>query len=54
LQSSKNGKHSLERNQKNKQDFWIWGGDNAYSNTGEMNKLKMDSETLINKRDISS
>jgi alkaline phosphatase D len=39
---------------KNKPDLWIWERDNAYSNTGEMNNLKMDSETLINKRDISS
>jgi alkaline phosphatase D len=34
---------------KNKPNFWIWGGDNAYSNTDEIDKLRMDYETLKTK-----
>ncbi|AUC84486.1 alkaline phosphatase [Polaribacter sp. ALD11] len=35
---------------KNKPNLWIWGGDNIYSDTHDMNKLKKDYETLKNQK----
>ncbi|TXD49052.1 alkaline phosphatase D family protein [Polaribacter sp. IC073] len=35
---------------KNKPDLWVWGGDNIYSDTHDMNKLRKDYETLRNQK----
>lgn len=35
---------------KNKPNLWIWGGDNIYADTHDMNKLKNDYATLKNQK----
>ena len=35
---------------KNEPNLWIWGGDNIYSDTDNMNKLKEDYESLRNQK----
>ena len=35
---------------KNKPNLWIWGGDNIYADTHDMNKLKKDYATLKNQK----
>lgn len=38
---------------KNQPNLWVWGGDNIYSDTHDMNKLRNDYKTLKNQKGYS-